>query len=40
MKQAIYLIGFLIIMVAPLIALGWLVYRMIMGSKGSDYSIK
>jgi hypothetical protein len=40
MKDAIYLLGFLIILVAPLVALAWLVYRLVKGSKGNDYSIK
>jgi hypothetical protein len=28
------------IFVAPLVALGWLVYRLVRGSKNKDYSIK
>lgn len=28
------------VFVAPVVALGWLVYRLIRGGKGKDYSIK
>lgn len=40
MRDVIFGIGFAIILVAPLIALAWILYRLIKGSKGNDYSIK
>jgi hypothetical protein len=40
MRDIIIGIGFLIILAAPIVALGWLIYRLIKGSGGNDYSIK
>ena len=28
------------VFIAPVVALGWIVYRMLRGGKGNDYSIK
>ena len=40
MRDLIFGIGFLLILAAPIVGLGWLVYRFIEGSGGNDYSIK
>lgn len=34
------LLYILVIAIVPVIAIGWLIYRLVKGSKGEDYSIK
>jgi hypothetical protein len=38
--EILSLLGLLIVFVAPFIGIAWLIYRLIRGGKGDDYSIK
>jgi hypothetical protein len=40
MKDILILLGMLVIFLAPIVAIGWIVYRAIKGSGGDNYSIK
>jgi hypothetical protein len=40
MRDIIFGLGFLLILVAPVAAIGWIIYRFVKGSSGNDYTIK
>jgi flagellar biogenesis protein FliO len=39
-KSIIYGVGFLIVLIAPVVALAWVVYRLVRRDKSNDLSIK
>ena len=40
MREILFILVYLIILAAPLAGLAWLIYRLVKGNKGDDYSIK
>lgn len=40
MGEVISLLLYLLVLMVPFIGIAWLLYRLLVGSKGDDYSIK
>ncbi len=40
MRDIIFILVYLMVILSPFAIIGWIIYRMVKGSKGDDYSIK